>query len=208
MRYSLIFLVSLVLCGCTTVRNVEDTYALDETSGNGLLVLAVSRRGGGIQGTVHFSSVDDPRAVRTVSLGQGIIPVPTPNHYGHINRSGQIFAIELPEGLYAFNHWSVVSGYTTITPKEVEKIEFKIEKGVATYLGNFEFEVTDKFGANVTGVSVEWRDDYEEDLSVLQARYPNIDIDLVQRGIAPKHVLSGWGMQGNIETTIPPYTAK
>ena len=207
MRRSIILLLTFVLLGCTSVKSVDSAYTLDKSSENGLLIVSLTRKGGGMKASVKFTQADDSGPVQSVGFGKGmvVVPIPTPNLYSHIRGSGQIFAIELPAQTYAFTGWSVESGYATLRSNTASRIEFTIKPGIATYLGNFDFDVTDRFSRTVIGISVDWKDNFKVDEGVLEYRFPYLDMKEVEQGVAPGTSISEWGSVGDPRETIPAY---
>ncbi len=202
------FFIGLVfvtlLFGCTSTPNIKSDYNLDSNSSKGIMLASISYVGGYSGYAVSLS--DSSKTENwTIQFGEGmaLIPIPPKGDYSSYGKKGELFAIELPSGEYQIDEWNVFSGYATISPVTPISIEFKIEPGKATYIGNFNFTQTDSLGLTVTGVEVTYSDNFEEDSVVLGMKFPNINTNNILMGISPNTSLRGFGGGGNASWETP-----
>ena len=196
-------LIATLLSGCAATTIKKD-YNLNESSNKGLLVTSISYQGGYSGYAVYFSDANSDK-FDYVEFGAGVslIPIPPKGDFSHLNRKGEVFATELPAGEYHIWRWRVQSGYATLTPIHPMKVEFKIEPGKATYIGNFDFIQTSSLGLTVTGVDVNYTDQSEIDLDVLFKKFPNIKREQVIKGIKEGATYSGIGGSSQTSWNIP-----
>ena len=142
---------------------------------------------------------------RTIQFGEGmaLIPIPSKGDYSELGKKAELFAIELPHGDYQIDGWNVYSGYATISPAAPISIKFKIEPGQATYLGQFNFVQTDGLGLTVTGVRVDYLDNFQEDISVMAKNYPNLRKENILMGIVQNTTVEGIGGNSGTSWDIP-----
>lgn len=200
--FSLFFLV--YLCGCSSTSSVKSDYQLDSNSSNGIMLVSIRYVGGYSGYEVSFSNASKTES-RTIQFGEGmaLIPIPPKGDYSALGKKAELFAIELPHGEYQIDGWNVYSGYATISPAAPISIKFKIEPGQATYLGQFIFTQTDSLGLTVTDVRVDYLDNFQEDISVMDSKYPNINKGNILMGITQNTAIEGIGGDGGTSWNIP-----
>ncbi len=164
----------MILAGCVaSSANVPNTYELDPESENGLLIGSVKYIGLLSGYKVYFDGVDNGSSgYLEAGKGKMILPIPPKSDFKNIK--GNLLVRELPPGLYEISRWEVVSGAAYLYQTEPFRIRFRIQSGVATYIGSFVFTVTDRLGLAVTGVSVDYRDKYAEDVEMMRTLYPSL----------------------------------
>lgn len=198
-----ILVATLLLSGCASTT-VKQDYSLNESTDKGLLVTSISYQGGYSGYAVYFKNTKTNK-LDYVEFGAGstLIPIPPKGDFSHLNRKGEVFATELPAGEYHIWRWRVQSGYATLTPINPMKVEFKIEPGKATYLGNFDFIETSSLGFTITGVDVNYSDQSEVDLDILMKKLPNIKKEQIIKGIKEGAIYSGIGGSSQANWNIP-----
>ncbi|KTF09778.1 hypothetical protein ATS76_11120 [Pseudoalteromonas sp. 10-33] len=140
-----------------------------------------------------------------IQFGEGValLPIPPKGDFSHLNRKGEVFAVELPAGKYRIWRWGVNSGYAHIKPVNPIAIEFKVEPGKATYLGNFDFVQTDSMGLTVTGVKVNYSDQSQVDLDIVSKKYPALDAKNIIKGVEDNANYQGIGGTDQTNWDIP-----
>lgn len=197
-------LLSLVLTGCASTKTIKYDYALNQKSGNGVLISSVSYKGSYSGYSVYYHGMDN-QIRGEIQFGEGValIPIPPKGDFSHLNRKGEVFAVELPAGNYKVWRWGVHSGYAHIKPANPISIEFKVESGKATYLGNFDFIQTDSLGLTVTGVQVNYSDQSQIDLDIASKKHPNIKASSIVKGIEDNAKYQGIGGSDQTNWDIP-----
>jgi hypothetical protein len=198
--FSLI-LLSLVLTGCASTKTIKNDYVLNQKSGNGVLISSVSYKG---SYSIYYHGLNNEVRGK-IQFGEDValIPIPPKGDFSHLNRKGEVFAIELPSGNYKVWRWGVHSGYAHISPATPMSIEFKVEPGKATYLGNFEFIQTSSMGLTVTGVQVNYSYQSKIDLEVVSKKHPNIKVSSIIKGIEENARYQGIGGGDQTNWDIP-----
>ena len=180
--FVVISLLFLAGCGTTNVRN---DYALSQQSQKGLVIgsLTQSKSSNGHHGfSAAISAINLVyRNTETDETGQiGIdSALLGPLYSGDFsNAKGELFAIELPPGDYAFEKWHALQGsYTSVYSNLPYPIKFSVYKSRAVYIGNLNLEII--FGRNIIGIGivsgglVTVNDSRARDIPLLQTRYPN-----------------------------------
>lgn len=201
--FSLILLL-LVLTGCASTKTIKGSYSLNRESGNGVLISSVSYRGSYSGYSVYYHGVDNQIRGK-IQFGEGValLPIPPKGDFSHLARRGEVFAVELPAGKYKIWRWGVHSGYAHIKPVNPISIEFQIEPGKATYLGNFDFVQTASMGLTVTGVEVNYRDQSKIDLDIVSKKYPALDAKNIIKGVEDNANHRGIGGSDQTNWDIP-----
>lgn len=196
--------LSLVLVGCASTKTIKGDYSLNHESGNGVLISSVSYRGSYSGYSVYYNGVEN-KVRGKIQFGEGmtLLPIPPKGDFSHLSRNGEVFAVELPAGNYKISRWGVDSGYAHIKPANPIAIEFKVEPGKATYLGNFDFLQTDSMGLTVTGVTVNYSDQSQIDLDVVSKKYPAIEAKDIIKGIKDNANYQGIGGTDKTKWDIP-----
>ena len=106
------------------------------------------------------------------------------------------FAVEVPEGTYRIVGWHVVRGSHHSNSTRPINIEFTVERGKATYIGNLHFDADWE--------DVKLRDKAARDLPLLQSKYPVLKAAPTAFAIAPGVEIRklGGGYQSRIDGPI------
>ncbi|WP_163936990.1 hypothetical protein [Paraferrimonas sp. SM1919] len=197
-------LLLLCLTGCASTKTIKESYSLNDKSGNGVLISSVSNRGGYSGYSVFYRGISNGIS-GNIKFGEGValLPIPPKGDFSHLNRKGEVFAVELPAGNYKVWRWGVSSGHVFLKPIVPIAIEFKVEPGKATYIGNFDFIQTDSMGLTVTGVEVNYSDQSQIDLDIVSKKYPNLDAKSIIKGVKDDAVYLGLGGSNRTSWNIP-----
>jgi hypothetical protein len=201
--FSLI-LTLLVLTGCASTKTIKADYSLNSQSEKGVLISSLSVRGGYSGYSVYYQGIDNENT-GSIQFGEGmaLLPIFPKGDFSHLNRKGEVFAVELPAGKYKIWRWGVASGYAFIKPVSPISIEFEVLAGKAVYIGNFDFKQTDSMGLTVTGVKVNYSDQSQIDLDILSKKHPNLDATNILKGIEDNANYQGIGGSGQTNWDIP-----
>jgi len=188
---TLTVLAFATVAGCA---NVQSTYKLDPTKGNGLVVGTITYESFGGEYYVTASRAGDPKTVIRLSVGS-----PTLLPFAKINDDdlkmrGDTFAVEAPAGEYALGKWYIRRGPKLYSSAQELGVSFKIEPGKATYLGNIHYVGRD---------TVILQEMTKRDLPILQARFPALKDSPVAFAIAEGTKLEGLGGEATRKTIIP-----
>lgn len=202
-RYLMLALI-VVLQGCTTTKTIKNNYILNAETGNGILATSISYRGSYSGYSIFYQNIESEVRGK-VQFGEGValIPIPPKGDFSHLNRKGEVFAIELPAGTYRVWNWGVSSGYARVRPMNPISVEFKVVPGKVTYLGNFDFVQTDSMGLTVTGVEVRYSEQSEIDLDILLRKHPRIRVEDITFGIERNADYNDLGGGGRTNWDIP-----
>ncbi|MBQ4810143.1 hypothetical protein J8M20_02300 [Pseudoalteromonas luteoviolacea] len=203
-RSFLLGVICLLVVGCATTKSVKKGYQLNEATDKGVFVASISYQGGYSGYSIRFSA-SNGQSSGQIEFGKGmsLIPIPPKGDYSHIGRKGQLYVVELPAGDYTVFGWQVASGYATTKPQMPISINFKVQPGKATYIGNFDFVQTSGLGLTVTGVEVNYTEQSNIDLEVLKRRFPNINVSDVIMGIKPSFSMEGIGGENSTSWNMP-----
>jgi len=177
LRIKVIVLISFLLAGCASSKNIPTNYKLSDESGKGILMASVTYRGGYSGYAIQYRALGKSKWSK-LQIGTGTALLPPGMLDWDINKRksrGNVFAIELPEGEYEFFSWSVSSGPAFISPLNPFSVRFNIEAGKATYAGNFHFIRESGLGATVTGVNVNLVNEFERDIELFKPKYTFLD---------------------------------
>ena len=203
-RALLLSMLISLLWGCATpTASVGASYSLDSNSANGLLVGSVKYSGLLSGYKVYFHGLDND-ASGYFEAGKGIMlnPIPPKSDFRGVN--GVLQVTELPAGNYEISRWGVTSGYAHISQTQPFSIKFKIEPGKATYIGSFVFSVTKKMGLTVTGVNVDFKESYSEDVGILRQKYLGLEHAEIYMGLESNLLKKDIGGESSTHWTMPP----
>ncbi|MDX1539096.1 hypothetical protein [Arsukibacterium sp.] len=202
-RYLMLSLI-VVLHGCATTKTIKNDYILNADTGNGVLATSISYRGSYSGYSIFYQNIESGiRGEAQFGEGVALIPIPPKGDFSHLNRKGEVFAIELAAGTYRVWDWGVHSGYANVSPMSPISIEFKVIPGKVTYLGNFDFVQTDRMGLTVTGVEVRYSDQSKIDLDILLRKQPRIKVEDITFGIERNADYKDLGGGGRTNWDIP-----
>lgn len=197
-------LITLFLTGCAATKKIKSNYSLSPQTGKGVLISSISVKGSYSGYAVYFQGVDnDHKGYIEFGSGSALLPIFPKGDFSYLNRKGEVFAVELPAGKYKVWSWRVASGYASINPISPMSVEFELIAGKATYIGNFDFIQTDSFGLTVTGVKVNYSDQFKIDTEIIIKKYPNIDFSQIDKGIIDNAKYLGIGGDSNTNWDIP-----
>lgn len=207
-----ILILSVILTGCAAV-NVNKDYKLDKSKNVGLVLGSVSQNWDGFNGNAYtvyyFNKVGSKDSKMLETKTESVFGRKAGHLYG---TSGRIFLLELPEGEYNFNHWSINNGSGAyISPKKSLKLlSFTVKRGEINYIGNLHIHyATGKniFGFTIIGgglVSVKAQ--YDRDTKSFKNRYPNLANEVVNKKLMKLGIWKHWGT--NKEVVTPPVIVK
>ncbi|AOT08754.1 hypothetical protein [Pseudoalteromonas luteoviolacea] len=199
----ILILTVLVLTGCAST-NIKGNYSLNSQSGKGVLISSISVQGSYSGYSVYFQGIDNEnKGYIEFGAGTALLPIFPEGDFSHLDRKGEVFAVELPAGKYKVWRWGVASGYAFIKPALPMSIEFEIIAGKATYIGNFDFIQTDSFGLTVTGVKVNYSDQFKIDTGIIINKYPNIEFSQIGKSIVDNAKYIAIGGNSNTNWDIP-----
>lgn len=189
-RRGLLGMLCTALAACA---NVSSDYKLNP-SGEGLLIGSLTTDLGIGHYSLQLLSLDTGKPVTGPRTGSSMYPAIPPMRDADLNRDGNLFAIELPPGRYAFRSWNMRVGYTDRGSSVPFELPFVIEAGKATYLGNVHWPKN-------------WRvtlsDQAERDLPLLKKRYATLASAPLAFAIESGTNLVGLGGNATKQTQIP-----
>jgi hypothetical protein len=162
----------LLVSACTILlgscANVPTNFKFDPAKPTGLVVGTISYESGLGK---YFLIAMSQSAQAPVELGFGcpIWPCIEPADDPAFSKDelpkqrGGGFAVEIPEGVYRIVGWRVVQGAARSRSTSPINIDFRVERGRASYIGNLHFD------GDWENVSL--RDRSSRDLPLLQAKY-------------------------------------
>jgi hypothetical protein len=200
----ILILTVIILTGCASTKNIKSNYSLNSQSGKGVLISSISVKGSYSGYSVYFQSIDNEhRGYIEFGAGTALLPIFPEGDFSHLDRKGEVFAVELPAGKYKVWRWGVASGYAFVKPAEPMSIEFEVIAGKATYIGNFDFIQTSSLGLTVTGVKVNYSDQFKIDTGIIINKYPNIELSQIDKGIIDNAKYLGIGGNSSTNWDIP-----
>ena len=192
LRFSL--LMSLLLASCA---NVASDFKFDPAKPTGLVIGSISYESGLGKFYLYATSPSAPRPV-SFAFGCSLWPCIEPSDDSSFSASetpkqrGGGFAVEVPEGTYRLVGWSVIRGALQSRSTSPIDIEFIVERGKATYIGNLHFDAHWE--------DVQLRDKASRDLPLLQEKYAALKTTPLSFAIASGTVLKGIG--GTFQTRM------
>jgi hypothetical protein len=166
MQWLIPFVAILALASCAT-PNVDKTYMLSESSGKGVAVGTIVSFGVHAEYRLYYREIGGGEA--------GFFRL----HSQDPSLNGALFAVELPAGDYEIYHWHIYQDFGgeifgEIWPPESVRIPFHVSSGEAVYIGRCTFRLI--YGPNwrVRRSDVECAKWPDEDLLLLQQRYPSL----------------------------------
>lgn len=174
--------LAAVVSGCAA-RSIKQDYQLNPEKG--VLLGSITRDGMLAGYRVLFRPLGQEKGFDFVETGCDSIVEPScyaRQDFEAIGLKGDLFAVELPPGDYEVFAWDVVSGSIHVGPSSPISLRYRIAPGRATYVGNFHFTQTARFGLGVAGARVDHSKPFERDFALIQDKYPGlsahaIDID-------------------------------
>ena len=200
-RLVLAGLTLVLLVGCAQVPSLPTDYSLTQDAKVGLLLASVSYHGGYSGYAMRYRAIGGKRW-RELKIGSGttlLLPGMMDWDIESPGLRGNTFVVELPPGEYELGSWEVSSGPAYIVPTEPFSIRFNIHPGAATYVGNFHFIRESSLGLTVTGVNVQFRDEFIRDLEIIGQKLPNIDASQARNNVGLSEPVEKLGV-GNATT--------
>jgi hypothetical protein len=196
-----LFLRLLPLVFLASCANVASDFKFDPNKTNGLVVGSIS-----FESSLgrYFLIAQSTTTAQTVQFAFGCTLFPcivessddpkfskgeTPK------QRGGGFAIEVPEGTYRIVSWRVARGYIVSRSANPINIEFTVERGKASYIGNLHFDEDWE--------DVSLRDKSSRDLPLLREQYPILRSTELAFTMAPERTVGHLGgdyrtgMEGN-----------
>lgn len=162
-------LTAALLAGCAS-RTLPNQYTLDPAGGKGIVVASITHNGTFGNHTVRLQDLDGSVRERFSVGFISAIPIPQKYDIKDEEKKGDVFSVELPQGNYKIDSWSVDSyGFHVGSPTS---IRFTVEPGKVTYLGRFEFDQTTTRGVQVLAAEVSVKDESEADMLIVAGRTP------------------------------------
>ena len=179
------------IAGCA---NVQSTYTLDPTNGNGLVVGTITYESYYGEHYVTASRVDDPKTVIRLSAGSSTLHPFMKTYDEELKMRGDTFAVEAAAGEYAMGKWHIRRGPALYSSARALGFSFKVEPGKATYIGNIQYVGRD---------TVNLQDMAKRDLPILQARFQALKDNPVAFALAQDTKLESLGGEATKKTIIP-----
>jgi hypothetical protein len=203
LRGAIAGLALLALNACAT-KNIDRNYALDETSGKGVVIGSITYSGTYASYSVYYRKVGGGTAGR-FQFGQGMYLFPPLEKDDIRGRGlrGDVFAAELPAGDYEIYSWHVGSGYALVGPSNPFTIRYHIEPGKSVYLGNFHFQRRERLLGGVTGAMLTYKDEAERDLKIFATKYPKLGEFEIGSSIEKGQVYDDLGEGYQTVITVP-----
>ncbi len=204
-RILLLVWMTFILAACTSVESIPNNFVLNPLSDKGILVSSVTYHGTYSGYSILFRRIDDNQ-FKELTIGTGTAFLPPGMLDWDIKQRGlrgNVFAVELPAGDYEFFSWRVASGYSHVRPQNDFSIPFSITPGNAVYLGNFKFERKSGLGGTIIAVDVQYRDESNRDIGILQKKYNGIESSTVTTAIESNTLTHGLGGASSAIITIP-----
>jgi len=205
-RSLVVLLILGTLNGCAN-PNVPQDYKLSSQQPVGLAVGSITFTGGMSLFRVllqakttqktYFAEVGQSQTVNVFKAFQ------PPEVNELLGLPGGLFAIQLPAGQYQLTGWRVSQGMASFTPSRREAIDFQIEAGKATYLGNLHFIETSKAFLATTGIEVTLQDKRARDLPALEKQFPTIASNPVAIALAEGTKYEHFGSAGQRRIDVP-----
>jgi hypothetical protein len=156
--------LSVLSAACS---NIPADYKFDPNKPTGVVIGSVSWESSMGKYAMFAVSDTNPKGVE-FSFGCSIFPCTPTNDSDFSGKEvpkqrGGGFAIEAPEGKYRIVSWHVTRGYISSRSSEPINIEFVVERGKASYIGNLHFDSDWE--------DVKLRDKASRDIPLLQSKY-------------------------------------
>jgi len=179
MRILLSAMVVVLVAAC---GNVSRNYRFDPGGTNGLVVGSISYESGLGR---YFLTAESSETSRKYDFGFGcpVWPCTQPADDAAFSNGevpeqrGGGFVVAVPEGTYRITGWRVQQGSIASRSEDPVDIEFTVERGKASYLGNLHFDSD--------WADVRLRDRAGRDLPLLHAKYPVLQSAELAYTIAP-----------------------
>ena len=175
LRLLLIVLFSVATAACSN-NTIKKDFSFDNETAKGVLLGSITYDGYYSEYGVYYRNLSGDHS-NYVSIGESVSLIPInaflPAEIEDSGRKGEVFGVDLEPGVYEFHSWKVSSAGISTHPKKMFSLKFEVKPGIATYIGNFNFNQTSSKGLTVTGASVEFSK-ADRDLKVIQEKYKNI----------------------------------
>jgi hypothetical protein len=124
---------------------------------------------------------------------------------------GQVFVLALPAGKHKIDNWQIESGFLRIHPKEhPTPLVFDVVPGEIKYVGNLHANL--RSGKNILGMTrvangyPEVRDERNRDISMIDAKYPQVRGKVVYDLLPLGPWIAGAGTTQYVDLPPPPQT--
>ncbi len=179
MRILLNLLLAFLLSSCA---NVSKNFMFDPNKATGLVVGSVSYESGFGK---YYIVAKGQESTKLTEFGFGcpVFPCFEPANDSRFSAAenpkqrGGGFAVEVPEGRYRILGWRVRQGQMDSRSQEPINIDFTVERGKVSYLGNLHFDAHWE--------DVHLRDKASRDLPLLREDYPVLNTASFASTIAP-----------------------
>jgi hypothetical protein len=189
-RVVLLLAMILPLAACVpAVRQIDSGYALGEDAEVGLVLASLTYQGSLAQYAIRFRPLGDT-SMQQLQIGasQSLVPPGMMDWDIEVpGTRGQLFAFELPAGRYELFEWFASVGPSSMRPSEEFSIPFDVLPGEITYIGNFNYRATGRFGASVTSLNVMHVDEFYRDTAIAADKFPRLDLERVAIRVPPGH---------------------
>jgi hypothetical protein len=176
-------LLLLILVGLASCAAPKRDLIFSAGGGTGLLVGSLTFDGAAGEYQVLLShSPGFPPILLTTGDKLSLIPVALKN--SALGATGDIFARDLSPGRYTLTGWRILQDVRTASSTTRSNIEFLVEPGKVTYLGNLH-------------MSSDWKlslhDKTERDMTVVHAVYPQLKAAAMVTAFPAGTVITGIG---------------
>jgi len=163
------FLIALISCALIcSCANISNDFKFDPNKATGVVVGSISWESSLARIHLYAQADSGDKPIR-LSFGCDLVPCLTPWNDAAFSASDDPkqraggYAVEVPEGKYRLVAWEVVRGHWRSTSKAPIDIEFSVERGKVSYIGNLHFDAE--------WDNVQLRDKASRDLPALKAAY-------------------------------------
>jgi hypothetical protein len=202
-RLTVVLLLGALTVGCTT-PNIEPDFKFRAEARSGVVAGSITYEGSFSGYSVMYRRVGTNSQTGSIRAGAGTVLVPyfPRGDADALGASGELFAVELPEGEYEVHRWLISSGPASVVPTSSFSIRFTVLPGRVIYIGNFHFRRTSRLGLTVTGGELSYLERAERDLPLIKRKYPSIAATTID--VAIKRGASYRAVGGQHRTDLDP----
>jgi hypothetical protein len=170
MKILIIFLISIQLTSCVSVRNVSYDYKLN--AGEGLAIFSITASGD--CGTPYFGQIRNVNTKKTYSINLSSADKTNdwfknandcsnkPNQY-----YGRVVVLALPAGMYEVYQFEGINEYRKLYIDREISIRFNVVEHTNNYIGNFHFDIVGR------KLRFYHKNEAKRDLEVFRNKYIN-----------------------------------
>ena len=199
-----IFLILISACAHTPLKNIKSDFSLSKSSSKGVVFGSVSQSYGAAEFLLYMSNADGSWSVYKNAREQSAFFGYEKSELG--NMEGKLFAFEAPAGKYRLNTWAIKRGVDVFIRPIVspEPVEFIIENGRTTYIGNIHMEF--RMGENLFGMRMVFgglpiiKDEFERDNKLFSEKYTALTSTPIDKDIPLK---GPWFKSTEVDIEVP-----